>query len=109
MSFVLFKTNASFSSIIYIEIVILALFFGASQGVLAVYIPSLFPTPIRGRATGFCFNIGRIFTAIAVLFLGILVAVLGGYSNALLIFSLVFLIGFMVTLFTKRKLSAIEN
>ena len=103
LSFLLFKTNASFSVIIYVEIVILALFFGASQGVLSVYIPNLFPVAIRGTATGFCFNIGRLFTATAVLFVGVLVAELGGYGNSLFIFSLVFVIGLAVTYLTKDK------
>lgn len=103
LSLVLFKTNASFSSVIYAEIVMLALFFGASQGVLSVYIPGLFPVSIRGTATGFCFNIGRLFTATAVLFVGILVSELGGYSNSLFIFSLVFVVGLAVTFFTKDK------
>lgn len=103
LSFVLFKTNTSFSAIIYAEIVILALFFGASQGVLSVYIPNLFPVAIRGTATGFCFNIGRLFTATAVLFVGVLVTELGGYGNSLFIFSLVFVVGLAVTFFTKDK------
>jgi MFS family permease len=103
LSFVLFKTNTSFSPIIYVEIVILALFFGASQGVLSVYIPNLFPVEIRGTATGFCFNIGRLFTATAVLFVGVLVSQLGGYGNSLFIFSLVFVLGLIVTFFTKDK------
>ena len=99
MSLILFKTNAVFSSIIYVEIIILALFFGASQGVLSVYIPDLFPVDIRGTATGFCFNTGRVLTAIAVLFVGVLVSELGGYGNSLFIFSLVFLAGLVVTFF----------
>lgn len=99
MSLILFKTNAVFSSIIYVEIIILALFFGASQGVLSVYIPDLFPVDIRGTATGFCFNTGRVLTAIAVLFVGVLVTELGGYGNSLFIFSLVFLAGLVVTFF----------
>ncbi|MEP6746721.1 MAG: MFS transporter [Bacteroidota bacterium] len=103
MCVVLFKTNSVFSPIIYAEVLVLALFFGASQGVLSVYIPLLFPVAVRGTATGFCFNIGRIFTAIAVLFLGVLVTELGGYSNALFIFSIVFLIGWVVTFFAKDK------
>lgn len=101
LSFLLFKTNASFSSVIYIEIIVLALAFGASQGVLSVYVPALFPVEVRGTATGFCFNIGRIFTAIAVLFVGVLVTELGGYGNALFIFSGVFIIGLIVTFFSK--------
>jgi len=103
LSLLLFETNTVFSPLIYAEIVVLALAFGASQGVLSVYIPHLFPVDIRGTATGFCFNIGRVFTAIAVLFVGVLVSNLGGYSNALFIFSLVFIIGSLITIFTKEK------
>ena len=109
MSVLLFKTNAVFSSVIYVEIVVLALFFGASQGVLSVYIPHLFPVIIRGTATGFCFNIGRLFTATAVLFVGVLVTELGGYSNSLFIFSMVFVVGFAVTFFTKDQIAVGED
>jgi MFS family permease len=102
-SLLLFKTNRTFNSFIYPEIAGLALFFGASQGVLSVFIPKLFPTRIRATATGFCFNIGRIFTATAVLFVGVLEAWLGGYGNALFIFSLVFLVGLTITIIYKEK------
>lgn len=102
MSFVLFKTNITFSPLIYLETAVLALFFGISQGVLSSYIPQLFSTGIRATATGFCFNIGRLVTGTAVLFVGILVASLGGYGNAIYIFSLVFVIGFVVVLLNKR-------
>jgi len=108
MSFVLFKTNSSFSPVIYAEIIVLALFFGASQGVLSVYIPNLFPVSIRGTATGFCFNIGRLFTATAVLFIGVLVTELGGYSNSLFIFSLVFVVGLIATFFSKKEVSVAD-
>ena len=40
--------------------------------------------------------------ATAVLFVGVLVQVLGGYSNSLFTFSLVFLLGLGVTIFTKE-------
>ncbi|MDX2045491.1 MAG: MFS transporter [Chitinophagaceae bacterium] len=102
-SFVLFKTNHTFSPVIYAEIAVMALFFGASQGVLSVYIPDLFPVSIRGTATGFCFNTGRLLTATAVLFVGVLVSALGGYSNSLFIFSMVFIIGFAVTFFSSQQ------
>ncbi|HVS92116.1 MAG TPA: MFS transporter [Mucilaginibacter sp.] len=101
VSFVLFKTNTVFSPIIYAEIAVLALFFGISQGVLSLYIPLLFPTSIRASATGFCFNIGRLFTGAAVLGVGVLETTLGGYSNALFIFSLVFVIGLIAMLVIK--------
>lgn len=103
MSFVLFKTNVTFSPIIYAEIAVIALFFGASQGVLSAYIPQLFHTGIRATATGFCFNVGRLFTGTAVLFIGVLVSTLGGYGNAIFLFSLVFVLGFIVVLFVKDK------
>ena len=103
MSFVLFKTNAKFSPAIYAEIALMALFFGASQGVLSAYIPQLFHTGIRATATGFCFNVGRLFTATAVLFIGVLVSSLGGYGNAIFLFSLVFVVGFVVVLFVKDR------
>lgn len=101
LSFILFKTNNTFSPIIYAEIALMALFFGASQGILSVYIPALFPTGVRSSATGICFNAGRLFTGTAVLFVGVLVTTLGGYGNSLFIFSLVFLTGLLITLFTK--------
>ena len=91
-----------FSPLVYIETTVLALFFGISQGVLASYIPQLFSTGIRATATGFCFNIGRLFTGTAVLFIGILVTALGGYGNSIYIFSLVFIIGLIVVLFLKN-------
>jgi MFS family permease len=103
LSFILFKTNTVFSNIVYIEIALLALFFGGSQGSLSVFIPHLFPTGIRASSTGFCFNVGRIFTASAVLFIGILVTTLGGYGNAIFIFSLVFVIGLLAILFSKGQ------
>ncbi|MXV53260.1 MFS transporter [Pedobacter sp. HMF7647] len=101
MAFILFKTNDHFSTIIYIEIAVLALFFGVSQGVLSVYIPMLFPTSVRASATGFCFNIGRLFTGAAVLFIGVLVNVMGGYANSLFIFSWVFVVGLLVVIFIR--------
>ena len=103
LSFLLFKTNSTFSSAIYVEIALLSLFFGVSQGVLSVYIPGLFPVAIRGTATGFCFNTGRLVTATAVLFVGMLVTALGGYGSSLFIFSLVFVVGLVTTFFSKHK------
>jgi len=101
LSFILFKTNTVFSPVIYAEIALLALFFGASQGILSAYIPPLFPTALRSTATGFCFNIGRVITATAVLFVGLLVNTLGGFGNALFIFSSVFFIGLLAVIFFK--------
>lgn len=97
----LFLTNHSFSPIIYGELALLSLFFGISQGSLSSYVPTLFPAPIRGTATGFCFNVGRLFTATAVLFVGGLTAALGGIGNALVIFSVAFMMAFGAIWFRK--------
>ncbi|MDF2193521.1 MFS transporter [Paraflavitalea sp. CAU 1676] len=106
LSAVLFKTNTHLSTVTYVEIASLALFFGASQGVLSSFIPQLFPVGMRATATGFCFNVGRLVTGTAVLFVGVMVAGLDGYGNALFIFSLVFVIG-LIVLFARR--AAINN
>jgi len=103
MSVLLFGFNHVFSTIIYIETAALALFFGISQGLLSIYIPQLFPVNIRATATGICFNVGRLVTAIAVFFVGALVVVLGGYGNTILTFSIVFVIGFVTLYFTRDK------
>jgi len=98
----LFKGHVAFTVLTMANIAVLALMFGISQGLLSVYIPLLFPVPIRATATGFCFNLGRYFTAAAVYFVGALVTVLGGYSNSLVTFSLVFLVGFLFLMFAQN-------
>jgi MFS family permease len=102
LSLLLFKVNTVFTGIILIEIALLAVLFGISQGLLSYYIPMLFPVSIRATATGFCFNIGRILTSAAVFLVGTLVTTLGGYGNSLFTFSFVFLLGFLVLLFSKN-------
>ena len=108
MSVLLFGMNASFSKIIYGELALLSLFFGISQGLLSIYIPQLFPVQIRGTYTGICFNIGRVVTAVAIFFVGVMVTVLGGYSNALLTFAGIFVAGFITVSLTKDKIKT-EN
>lgn len=100
---VLFLTNKTFSPIIYAQTALLTLCFGISQGSLSSYIPELFPTIIRATATGFCFNIGRFFTATAVFFVGTLVTFFGGFGNALLAFSIMFFVALIMAYFSKDK------
>ena len=107
MCCILFLTNQHFTKIIYAEAGLLALCFGVSQGSLSSYIPGLFPVVVRATATGFCFNIGRFFTATAVFFIGSLVAVLGGFGNALLVFSIPFFIALIITWFSREPQTSI--
>jgi MFS family permease len=97
-SMLLFRTNVDFTPVVFVETALLAVFFGISQGALTIYIPELFPTRIRATATGVCFNVGRIVTALAVFFVGVLVPVLGGYGSAISVFSTIYLVGFAATL-----------
>jgi MFS family permease len=102
LSALLFLGNNSFGLVTLVEIALLSFSFGISQGLLSVYIPQLFPVGIRARATGFCFNIGRFFTATSVFFVGALVNTLGGYGHSLFAFSFVFLIGLLFILFSRK-------
>lgn len=103
MTFIVFKLNHSITPTTFAEMAMLAFFFGISQGALSVYIPQLFPTIIRASASGFCFNIGRLFTGSVVFFIGALESFLGGYGNAVFIFSFIFLIGLVVTFLSKKQ------
>jgi MFS family permease len=102
MTFIVFNLNTHITALTFAEMGVLTFFFGISQGALAVYIPSMFPTRICATATGFCFNAGRLFTGTVVFFIGALVGLLGGYGNAIFAFSFVFVIGWAVTFFTTR-------
>lgn len=103
MAFVVFKLNTVVTVSTFVEMGLLVFFFGISQGALAVYIPALFPTAICASATGFCFNVGRLFTGTVVFFIGALETLLGGYGNAIFIFSFIFIIGFIATWLTKNE------
>ncbi len=102
LAFVLFKLTTTLSLAAYFQIAFISIFFGMSQGALSMYIPELFPVSLSATATGVCFNLGRIITAIAVFFIGSLVEMLGGYGNAIFYFDFVFLIGFIITLLNKQ-------
>jgi MFS family permease len=106
MTAVVFKLNHAITYVTLMEMGVLAFFFGISQGALSVYIPSLFPTRVRASATGFCFNVGRLFTATVVFFIGALVLLLGGYGNAVFIFSFIFLVGLAVMLLSNSRYEA---
>lgn len=105
---VIFLTNQAFSQTILVETALLSLFFGISQGALTVYVTELFPTEVRASGTGFCFNIGRVFTTSAVFFVGALVAVLGGYANAMLVFSGAFVVAW-AALFWGTQVERVEQ
>ncbi len=99
----LFLSNRHFSALVLVETGFLALLFGINQGALTVYVTELFPSEVRATGTGFCFNIGRVFTTSAVFFVGALVAALGGYANAMLVFSGAFIVAWVALFFDRRS------
>ncbi len=86
-SALLFLTNDHFSEVIYAESAALGFFIGLAQAIMYVYLPELFPTRIRATAVGFCLNAGRLSTAIAVLFVGVIVRTLGGFAQSAMLFA----------------------
>ncbi|MCS6266201.1 MAG: MFS transporter [Vampirovibrio sp.] len=84
----------------------LGFFIGLSQSSLYIYLPELFETKIRATATGTCLNLGRFATAIAVLFMGVVVQSLGGYGNAAFAFGFSYLIGTLVMFWAKETKDA---
>jgi MFS family permease len=101
--------NRSMSPLAFAETAFLAVFFGISQGALGTYIPELFPIDVRATATGVCFNIGRIVTAGAVFFIGVLVPLLGGYGNAISAFSVMYLLGLVAIWYGRETRGASET
>lgn len=69
-SALLFLSNTTFSTTVYWETALLGYFIGLMQSVMYIYLPELFPTLVRASGTGFCLNVGRFVTAIAVFFVG---------------------------------------
>lgn len=80
---------------------------GAFYGWLPLYLPELFPTRIRATGSGFCFNIGRVLSAVGALFGGeMLKAFNGNYARMGSIICTVYLLGLVVIYFcpeTKGK------
>ncbi len=76
--------------VLYGLVFMLSFFIGSNQGVLVGYVPELFPTLIRGTATGVCFNADRLAGALGV---GVLIELFGGYSHAILAFGASYLVG----------------
>ncbi len=81
---------------------LLSAFIGINQGVLVGYVPELFPTLIRGAATGICFNVGRLVTTVAVISAGLLINWLGGYDKAIFTFGAAYVVGLVMLLVARE-------
>ncbi len=81
-SALLFLGNTAFSPVVYWECALLGYFIGLIQAVMYIYLPELFPTLVRASGTGFCLNVGRFVTAIAVFYVGDLIKLVSGKNLA---------------------------
>jgi MFS family permease len=68
-------------------------------GTFAAYLPELFPTRIRATGQGFCWNMGRVFTAVGPLVSGALVGVFGSVPMAAVAVTATYLIGLVAIWF----------
>ncbi|MFM8178470.1 MAG: MFS transporter [Candidatus Kapaibacterium sp.] len=101
-SALLFLSNDTFSTRIYLQVAVLGYFIGLAQAVMYIYLPELFPTRIRATAVGFGLNAGRLATAVAVLFVGTIVQLLGGYGPSALFFAGSYLIAVVAAYFSSE-------
>lgn len=70
---------------------------------LAVYLPELFPTAVRGTAISIVFNITRYLVAIATFYAGVLVVKLGGIAMGATLVGLIYILGLIVVPFAGRE------
>jgi MFS family permease len=106
MTVVIFQTGQVPGALLFAYTFLFSMFIGVNQGVLSAYIPELFPTRLRGSATGVTMNAGRLLTAIAVFFVGVLVTTLGGYENAISVFALSYAIGLLALIWARETKGA---
>ena len=67
-----------------------------------MFLPELFPTAVRTTGVGFCYNCGRLVTAVGVIFAGALVGVFGSTAKAASAVSLIYLLGIFVLIFARE-------
>lgn len=78
-----------------------------------IYLPELFPTHMRTTGAGFCFNAGRILSALGPYITGFLVMSCGSYGMAASSIALIYVVGMVALLFARetkgRSLGASYN
>jgi MFS family permease len=70
--------------------------------VFPIYLPELYPTRLRGTGAGFCFTVGRAFSAIGPTLTGALVRYTGSFITAMTIPAFVYLLGPIVLIFARE-------
>ncbi len=102
MTVLIFQSGQKPGVVLFACTFLISMFIGINQGVLSAYIPELFPTRLRGSATGVSMNAGRLLTAVTVFFVGLLVTKLGGYENAISVFALAYAVGLVALVWARE-------
>jgi MFS family permease len=76
-------------------------FWSGLFGLFTMFLPPLFPTLLRTTGAGFCYNIGRIVSALATVFSGVITAG-GNFRLTLLLIGLLFVPPMVVVLFMRE-------
>jgi MFS family permease len=97
-SLVLF-TQATTITMILLLLPLYGFFTMGGFGVLAVYLPELFPTVVRASGQGLCWNLARILTGFGVLAGGLLVGTLGSLPAAAAAVSAIYVLGLVAIWF----------
>jgi len=94
--FTTFITNRTWEVLLWFWFPLVG-FFSGVFGLFTMYLPPLFPTLMRTTGAGFCYNIGRIASALGVVFSGTL-SQGGDFKRTLIFASLLFLPAIFVAL-----------
>lgn len=88
--------QSGFLPLMFVQGFVATVFFGW----LPLYLPELFPTPVRATGTGVSYNFGRFASAIGVLGAGVLMRLFGGdYARVGAITGLIYAFGMLAILF----------
>ncbi len=94
----MFMLTSTFTPALYAWSSVMGIFIGMNIGICYIYVPELFPTRLRATGTGFCFNMGRIFAALGVVYSSQLIQLFSGsYARAAMSVSFILIIGMMVS------------
>lgn len=61
-----------------------------------IYLPELYPTPIRATGAGFCFNVGRVLACAGPFLTGFLVTAPGGFGRVASASALIYVVGLLI-------------
>ncbi|WP_447977568.1 MFS transporter [Candidatus Nitrospira bockiana] len=92
---VTFSTPHSFAQVLML-LPILGFFNNGIFSGFPIYLPELYPTPLRATGAGFCFNAGRVLASVGPFLTGLLVSTLGGFGHAVAAVSLIYLAGLLI-------------